>query len=187
MIVPAAVQQAEDFAAPPSEPPASDFGPPPSAGGESWLDDLAGASQAPDNSAAAPGDEERRPCPECGEMIIARAVKCRFCGAIFDPRLRRAAGRGRPQSQNGFAITSMVLGIVGIFTGCIGIVFGITATVFGFVALNGMKRSGNREGRGMAVTGIVLGIIDAVGWTIVYIVIFTVAANMHNFPPPRFR
>ncbi|HKB42380.1 MAG TPA: hypothetical protein VKD72_38495, partial [Gemmataceae bacterium] len=28
-------------------------------------------------------DEARRPCPMCGEMIIASAVKCRFCGEIF--------------------------------------------------------------------------------------------------------
>lgn len=33
--------------------------------------------------------EERRPCPMCGEMIMADAAKCRFCGEIFDPELRR--------------------------------------------------------------------------------------------------
>jgi predicted RNA-binding Zn-ribbon protein involved in translation (DUF1610 family) len=27
----------------------------------------------------------RRPCPQCGEMIIATAAKCRYCGEIFDP------------------------------------------------------------------------------------------------------
>ena len=26
----------------------------------------------------------------CGEMILADAVKCRFCGEIFDPALKRA-------------------------------------------------------------------------------------------------
>ena len=30
----------------------------------------------------------RRPCRMCGEQIVATAGKCRFCGAIFDPRLR---------------------------------------------------------------------------------------------------
>lgn len=26
----------------------------------------------------------RMPCPECGESIVAEAVKCRFCGARLD-------------------------------------------------------------------------------------------------------
>jgi DNA-directed RNA polymerase subunit M/transcription elongation factor TFIIS len=36
------------------------------------------------------GGEARRPCPMCGEMILANAVKCRFCGEIFDETLRKA-------------------------------------------------------------------------------------------------
>lgn len=35
-------------------------------------------------------DEPRRPCPVCGEMILTSAVKCRFCGEIFDKELRKA-------------------------------------------------------------------------------------------------
>lgn len=42
--------------------------------------------------APSPADEEgdRRPCPMCGEMIKATAVKCRYCGEIFDPELKKA-------------------------------------------------------------------------------------------------
>jgi predicted RNA-binding Zn-ribbon protein involved in translation (DUF1610 family) len=32
---------------------------------------------------------DRRPCPMCGEMILRQAVKCRYCGEVFDPKLRR--------------------------------------------------------------------------------------------------
>jgi predicted RNA-binding Zn-ribbon protein involved in translation (DUF1610 family) len=32
--------------------------------------------------------KERHPCPMCGEMILVSAAKCRFCGEIFDPKLR---------------------------------------------------------------------------------------------------
>jgi hypothetical protein len=40
-------------------------------------------------------DESRRPCPMCGEMIAAKAVKCRFCGEILDKSMRGAlAGAG---------------------------------------------------------------------------------------------
>ncbi len=31
---------------------------------------------------------DRRPCPMCGEMIARDAVKCRYCGEVFDPVLR---------------------------------------------------------------------------------------------------
>src|SRR5690242_4122227 len=37
--------------------------------------------------------EKRRPCPMCGEMILMDAVKCRFCGEIFDETLKRAEGK----------------------------------------------------------------------------------------------
>jgi hypothetical protein len=43
--------------------------------------------------------ENRRPCPACGELIMVTAVKCRFCGEIFDPTLRRA-GRARSRKHS---------------------------------------------------------------------------------------
>jgi predicted RNA-binding Zn-ribbon protein involved in translation (DUF1610 family) len=45
------------------------------------------AHEAP---ASGPPGEERRPCPVCGEMIVASAAKCRYCGEIFDPALKKA-------------------------------------------------------------------------------------------------
>jgi hypothetical protein len=35
------------------------------------------------------GGEDRKPCPMCGEMIARTAMKCRFCNAIFDPKLQK--------------------------------------------------------------------------------------------------
>src|SRR5690242_19935506 len=43
----------------------------------------------------APSGEARRPCPMCGEMIVATAAKCRYCGEIFDPTLKKAKKRGK--------------------------------------------------------------------------------------------
>lgn len=36
---------------------------------------------------------DRRPCPMCGEMIKAGAVKCRYCGEVFEEDLKRSDAR----------------------------------------------------------------------------------------------
>jgi hypothetical protein len=36
-----------------------------------------------------PAVDDRKPCPMCGEMIQKDAVKCRYCGEIFDPVLKK--------------------------------------------------------------------------------------------------
>jgi len=45
----------------------------------------------PGPAAAAP--DRRRPCPMCGEMIVASAAKCRFCGEVFDPALKKVKSK----------------------------------------------------------------------------------------------
>ncbi len=44
-----------------------------------------------DEQADEPADQstKRKPCPMCGEMIVASAAKCRFCGETLDPELRK--------------------------------------------------------------------------------------------------
>jgi DNA-directed RNA polymerase subunit M/transcription elongation factor TFIIS len=45
--------------------------------------------------------ESRRPCPECGEMILSSAIKCRFCGEIFDAVLKKGVvGGKRPKKAS---------------------------------------------------------------------------------------
>jgi predicted RNA-binding Zn-ribbon protein involved in translation (DUF1610 family) len=39
--------------------------------------------------ATATATEDRRPCPMCGEMIMAAAAKCRYCGEVFDPTIKK--------------------------------------------------------------------------------------------------
>src|SRR5437868_6752764 len=34
--------------------------------------------------------EDRRPCPVCGEMILALAAKCRYCKQLLDDKSMRA-------------------------------------------------------------------------------------------------
>ena len=62
------------------------------------------------------------------------------------------------------ALTAMILSIGGLF--CFGFITGVIAIIFGGIALSGMSRTGNKDGQGMAITGIVLGAIDFAGWLI---------------------
>lgn len=43
--------------------------------------------------------EQRRPCPACGEMIMERAAKCRYCGEILDPELKKRAKKKKKKSR----------------------------------------------------------------------------------------
>jgi hypothetical protein len=57
------------------------------------------------------------------------------------------------QSTNGFAIASMVLGILWIYW-----IGSILAIIFGFIAMSQIKER-NQSGRGMAIAGLILGFI----------------------------
>ena len=69
----------------------------------------------------------------------------------------------RPTS--GLAITALVLGLVG---------GAILAVIFGHVALNDIRKTG-KDGKGMAVAGLVLGYVETAFW-ILGLVLFAVAA-----------
>jgi hypothetical protein len=66
----------------------------------------------------------------------------------------------------GFAITSMVLGICSLVIPYAGIILGILAVVFGAVS-----RNKNESGRGMAIAGLVTGIVALALWLIVIIIV----------------
>src|SRR5688572_23607332 len=53
------------------------------------------------------------------------------------------------QSHNGFAIAGFVLSLT----------FPLLGLIFSWLALNGMKKSGNQEGHGLAVAGLVISLI----------------------------
>jgi hypothetical protein len=79
------------------------------------------------------------------------------------------------KSYNGMAITSFVLSLVGLVF-C-GFILGVIAIVLGAIALNGMKSSGNQQGRGLSIAGIVIGILDIIAGIIITLVIF---GNAHR-------
>jgi predicted RNA-binding Zn-ribbon protein involved in translation (DUF1610 family) len=89
MIVPESAQEAVDS----GSPSASSVVPSAGSAADSSMYDFSSSSAIPPSSAQADGGELRYPCPDCGEMIIVGAAKCRFCGAIFDSKLKRTSGR----------------------------------------------------------------------------------------------
>jgi hypothetical protein len=91
----------------------------------------------------------------------------------FSPQFE---GSNRPPQTNGKAITAMVLGILAIIVPYIGLILGIIAIVFAKISLTEIKKRGD-NGRGMAITGLVCGIVGtALYAVIIIIVIFVLSA-----------
>jgi len=58
------------------------------------------------------------------------------------------------------ARTSMILGIIGLLL--FGVVLGPLAIIFASMAMSSMNRTVDTQGKGMATTGLVLGIVDTI-------------------------
>ena len=69
--------------------------------------------------------------------------------------------------NSGFAVASLILGILGLLTPVLGLIFNLLAVVFGATALKAISKSRiNLGGRGMALTGLILGILGFSFWGI---------------------
>lgn len=77
---------------------------------------------------------------------------------INEPNVNNENGsRNTTEGKKGFSVASLVLGLVGLVI-C-ALICGILAIVFG---LKGRKL----DGKNMATAGLILGIIDLIGWAI---------------------
>ena len=65
------------------------------------------------------GSDDRRPCPACGEEIKKSAVKCRFCGEIFDKSLKKQARAAAGGENDSLSTGDWVVGILCSGIGCI--------------------------------------------------------------------
>jgi uncharacterized membrane protein YvbJ len=106
-------------------------------------------------------------CSQCGEKNAAGAKFCSKCGtalaqskAVVEAPAPRAAEGKR---TSGFAIAALILGILGA---------SLLAVVFGAIGISQTGKDSNLKGRGMAIAGLVLGILWIVG-----VIILTIAAT----------
>jgi len=92
-------------------------------------------------------------CPFCCEAVDPMARKCPHCQEYLDPALAASRAPGLPTS--GLAIASLVVGLVSPFMLCLP---GPVAVLLGLGALVASSR-GRARGKGMAVAGILLGLV----------------------------
>jgi type IV pilus assembly protein PilA len=103
-------------------------------------------------------------CSKCGQVVPEGATFCSLCGqqspltnrasAWFPPQMSTGvAGPVVAEKTSGLAIASLIFGIPFLF-----FPFSIVAVVFGHVSLSQIKkRAGRLGGKGLAITGLVLG------------------------------
>jgi Domain of unknown function (DUF4190) len=76
---------------------------------------------------------------------------------------------------NGFAIASLVLGILWLYW-----LGSVLAVIFGFVARHQIKHS-RQSGDGMAIAGIVLGIVGLAVFVLLVVLVFAVTDSRPGF------
>ncbi|MUM16584.1 DUF4190 domain-containing protein [Mycobacterium sp. CBMA271] len=76
------------------------------------------------------------------------------------------SGYGQTSGTNGLAIASLVASILGIFTCGLGSIAGV---IMGFIALGQLKTS-QQEGKGLAITGIVIGAALILFWLLIMVI-----------------
>jgi hypothetical protein len=155
MTVPTGVFEAEEIGAASQEPAPDEF---------RLMDEI--LSPPPSQSTASPAgagpEPGRRPCPECGEMIVAGAAKCRFCNAIFDPSLKvRASNKVYGPSDADLSTGDWVFCIL---CGGIACIVGIVYAIQG-------------KPKGMKMVGVSL--VAGVLWGVIRVIIETA---MHQAP-----
>ena len=83
--------------------------------------------------------------------------------AAAQPGYPHANANANNQSHNGSAIAGFVLSLVGLFP--LIIIGSIIGIICSSVALHGMSKSANKKGEGLAIAGLVIGIIGFLGWS----------------------
>lgn len=122
-------------------------------------------------------DEATKPCPVCGETILAVAVKCRYCGEYLDPQLKRQQTSGsavdRMLAPVGRPVSAIAAGYLAMFSivPAFGFFAALPAALCGFHALRKIKQDPSLTGKGRAWFGIIMGVPLTLLWGILLVVL----------------
>jgi hypothetical protein len=112
-------------------------------------------------------------CPKCGAYNSEGSKFCQACGT---PKLSVTPTPPPPvatsQTSSPAARQTSGLAVAALVTGIIGFVFPpgtILAMVLGGIALSQIKKTPDMSGRGIAIAGLVLGIVTVVGWAMLIV------------------
>lgn len=108
-----------------------------------------------------------RPCPECGELIRASAIRCRFCDANLMSGNVYGAYPYLPVTT-GLAVASLVLGILSLVMICVWFLSPLLAILSIVFAAFDMSASHSRgePANGLAIAGLVLGAVTGSLWLV---------------------
>ena len=138
--IPAAVSDAEEFEDDPAPAKSSGTKASSKAGSRAVKSDADDEYGDDSSETTEESDDDRRACPMCGEMIVASAAKCRYCGEVFDARVSKKGRKRRGASDDyaGFGTRFTAAFVDGIITGILGaVVGGILGAIGGAAGLGG--------------------------------------------------
>ena len=121
----------------------------------------------------------RRPVPGFQKQPLEHLLMGRLDHQINIAQPGGAAAADAAKTS-GMAVTSFVLGLVGIFLPLV--IPGVLAVIFGAVALNAIAKDAQLKGKGLAIAGLVIGIVDATVWIIALVMLW--GGIMASLPPP---
>ena len=105
-------------------------------------------------------------CPRCQALSPITANNCKSCGMPFTMEGTTLEASG---TSNGFCVASLVLGIIGLPAAC-AVIPSVLAVVFGIIGYNQVSKSGvEGGGKGMAIAGIVCGVIGLVLFGVMFL------------------
>jgi len=110
-------------------------------------------------------------CPKCGQQNSEDSSFCRSCGTALAVAAPMPGATGQHYvantTQNApLSVPSLVLGLIGLFISPLAIL----AIIFGAVALGKINNDPSLKGKGMAVAGLVLGIVEIASWVLVILI-----------------
>lgn len=114
----------------------------------------AAGERAPEIIRASDGIQQIR-CPRCSTFSTISANNCKACGMPFTLEGTSLEAVG---GKNSYSVAALVLGLIGLPGFCM-FLPSILAIIFGLVGYRRATGDGGSSGKGMAISGIALGVI----------------------------